>query len=510
MFDFINMITIPEILYLLILLRTIIKLERYYYQNSSFEKTAASVIRELNALGKIPVQVQKLLRQPLANVPQMVAEYKRLSPLEQLDLTKKCAPLYFSPTIRKGNTIKTNPNYRTNAFSAEEYEKFLYQNRLPTVLQMVEGLERGTANIIRKNGFIPLESETQASSDKAIEIGAKLFGDKQSFFNITNHGLRTYDVPNKNIQQEVQKLLSPYSNLLNVPNQYIDNAIQHIYLGNQPGSTFIKAPIRDLLSNESCNDYSKILKDEVKKALKKWMRDFVKPDWGSPQDEAELMKFLELDNIHNITYEGVSLWRIISAVISRHEVMEALEKKRSILKNKKGRLFSPGIPGDIDNTSHFSPNVIADEILNLNSIFGHPANSPLFRIIRSMENVNSPSYKEMGFNYFNPDLPSIDGSSRKDIIRKSRNYSDKEILPYSSIASYKIDDFIDGKVTSHLYNKSEPLELYLRKNNLKLVKNLNEDYNQKKSDIYCQNHKSFGSQFNDNGDSILRSILSKI
>ena len=116
----------------------------------------------------------------------------------------------------------------------------------------------------------------------------------------------------------------------------------------------------------------------------------------------------------------------------------------------------------------------------------------------------------MGFNYFNPDFPSIDGSSRKDIIRKSRNYSDKEILPYSSISSYKIDDFIDDKVTSHLYNKSEPLELYLRKNNLKLVKNLNKDYNKNKSDIYCQNHKSFGSQFDDDGDSILRSILGKI
>ena len=131
MFDFINMITVPEILILLILLRAIIKLERYY-QNSSFEKTAASIIRELNALGKIPVQVQKLLRQPLANVPQMVAEYKRLSPLEQLDLTRKCAPLYFSPTIRKGNKIKTipKPNYITNPFTAEEYEKFLTQNRV--------------------------------------------------------------------------------------------------------------------------------------------------------------------------------------------------------------------------------------------------------------------------------------------------------------------------------------------------------------------------------------------
>ena len=222
------------------------------------------------------------------------------------------------------------------------------------------------------------------------------------------------------------------------------------------------------------------------------------------------MKFLELDNIHNFTYEGVPLSRIISAVISRHEVMEALEKKRTIKKNPKGKLLSTGKPWVLDQTSHFSPNVIADEILNLNSIFGHPTNSSLFRTIRSIENVNSPSYKKMGFNYINPDLPSIDGFSRKDIIRKSRNYSDKEILPYSSIASYKIDDFIDDKVTSHLYNKSEPLDFYLQKNKLQLVKNLNKDYNKNRSDVYCQNHKSFGSRFNDNGDSILRSILSKI
>ena len=505
------MITVPEILILLILLRAIIKLERYY-QNSSFEKTAASIIRELNALGKIPVQVQKLLRQPLANVPQMVAEYKRLSPLEQLDLTRKCAPLYFSPTIRKGNKIKTipKPNYITNPFTAEEYEKFLTQNRLPTVLQIVEGLERGTANIIRKNGFIPLESETQASTDKAIEIGAKLFGDKQTFFNKTNQNIGSYDVPDNNIQQEVLKLLNPYLNHSNIPKQYIDNALQHIYLGNQPGFTFIKAPVKGLVSDESYSDYYKVLKDEVKKALEQYMKDFVKPDWGSPQDEAELMKFLELDNIHNFTYEGVPLSRIISAVISRHEVMEALEKKRTIKKNPKGKLLSTGKPWVLDQTSHFSPNVIADEILNLNSIFGHPTNSSLFRTIRSIENVNSPSYKKMGFNYINPDLPSIDGFSRKDIIRKSRNYSDKEILPYSSIASYKIDDFIDDKVTSHLYNKSEPLDFYLQKNKLQLVKNLNKDYNKNRSDVYCQNHKSFGSRFNDNGDSILRSILSKI
>ena len=509
MFNFINMITVPEILILLILLRAIIKLERYY-QNSSFEKTAASVIRELNALGKIPVPVQKLLRQPLANVPKMVDEYKRLSPLEQLDFTKKCAPFYFSPTIRKGNRIKTNPNYRTNAFTVEEYEKFLSQNRLPTVLQMVEGLERGTANIIRKNGFIPLESKTQDSNHKAIEIGAKLYENKQTFFDKTNQGIGSYDVPDNNIQQEVQKLLNPYSNLSNIPKQYIDYAIQHIYLGNQPGFTFIKAPVRGLINKNSDNDYYAQIKEVVLDALVDAMKKYVNPNWGTIQDQDQLLRFLQLDEKYNFTYEGVSLRRIISAIVSRHEVMEALEKKRSILRNHKGKLLSTGKPWVLDKTSHFSPNVIADEILNLNSIFGHPANNSFFRTIRAKENIKSPSYEALGFNYANQDLPSIDGTSRKDIIRKARNYADKEISPYSSIASYKIDDFIDNKVTSHLYNKSEPLEVYLQKNKLQLVKNLNEDYNKNRSDIYCQNHKSFGSQFNDNGDSILRSILSKI
>ena len=178
-----------------------------------------------------------------------------------------------------------------------------------------------------------------------------------------------------------------------------------------------------------------------------------------------------------------------SILVARNEVMESISKNRIISKNKKENLFSLGMPWAIDYTSHNSPEVIADEIMNLNSIFGHPVNNNLFRTIRAEENLKSPSYKALGFNYTDSSKPSIVGDSRKDVMRRARKFADKELIPLTSISSPDINDFINS------------VNLYYPKNfDENLYRNIKNDYTTSKG--------NFSSRLEDKGKSILNNVFS--
>ena len=123
--------------------------------------------------------------------------------------------------------------------------------------------------------------------------------------------------------------------------------------------------------------------------------------------------------------------------------MEALVNNRNIRKAPKGKLYTQGKLDDADFTSHNGPEVIADEIMNINSIFGHPANSDFFKLIRAYESIASPSYNELGYNYTDTRAPSIIANSRREAMTKARNYTNNKILPHTEISSNDINDFID-------------------------------------------------------------------
>ena len=495
--DFIKMITRPEIFMLLVLLKAIVKIEQIK-QNACFEKIAASVTREFNALGRIPAEVQKILRQPSVNVAKMVENYNGLSQNERLRLTKNIAPELFKPTIGRGRKQRPNPNYRLTAFSPEEYENHISKTQLPSVLKMVEGLERGTGNLIRKNGFIPLEYPTNLSNQDDIMLGSLLFGNKQSFYNKTKILAGSLDRPDIISQQKIRSMLKSIQNNYKLNKEDLDNIKQYIYQGNQPGFTFIKAPITDCVSKDSLEEFNRQLKRTVVDKLTEQMRKYVRPDWGNEQDIENLLSFLGLNN--NLTFEGVPLNRIINAIVSRHEVMEALEKKRSILKNSKNKLLSTGSPWDMDRTTHYSPAVIADEVMNLNSIFGHPANNNFFKTTRAEENITSPSYNALGVNYIDSSKLPIKGNSRRDVMREARSYADNDLHPFSSISSSNISDFIDEN------NHSIPKNYYSDKKNENNVNN----YFSTKNNEYNSSHYSLASKLNDNGDSLLKRIFNMI
>lgn len=439
-------------------------------------KTAASVLREMNALGKLTPAQQKFFRQPRYNIPELMAEYKKMNGRQRLNMCMTMFPEAFKKTIGRGANQRKNPTYMGRYFTLEELENYLNKPDLPTVLQQVEGLEKGTANIAKTQNFTFKNPREDRSIRKntAEYINNKF--DKNPYCIVP--------VPENSVIDRNNKLLR------GINCKRIDDIAYKVNVGGKPGKTYIQAPAKNCISDyeiEGLNsDFNKYFYNLAKNELESFNIPI--------ENLVEASKFIEslgLDMNSKLTYGDVPLQRIFNAITSRHEVMEAMVNKRNVKNAPKGKFYTQGLLNDADLTSHNGPEIIADEIMNINSIFGHPANSDYFKLLRASESIDSPSYNALGYNYTDSSLPSIIANSRREAMAKARNYTNKKILPYTEIVSDDINDFINPQTSEY--------------NNTKYI--LDPNINNAINNAYWTSHPSRINSMTDKGESFMRNIF---